>query len=276
MKTLINVIIRFHLILLFLVLEIISINMVISDDLEKKKIVFSSANTVSGYFNKKLDTWLAYFSLAQENETLRKENTKLRNKISRLEELSKIAYKDTLVFDSVKYTYTTAVVVNNSIYKTRNFISIDKGKADGVYTDCGVIGPNGVVGTVVAVSDHYALVVSLLNERFGISAKIKNSNHYGSLHWTRNDYRFAALEEVPNHVPIHKGDTIVTSGFSAFFPQGVLIGTIEDFRSNKSNNFYEIDVRLSTDFKSLYYVYVINNSMRDELLELEKTVNDEY
>jgi len=276
MKTLINVIIRFHLVLLFLVLEIISISMVISDDLEKKKVVFSSANSVSGYFNKKINTWLAYFTLAQENEVLRKENLKLRNQLSKYEALTQKAVRDTFSIDTLKFAYTTAVVVNNSIYKSRNFITIDKGKADGIDVDCGVISPQGVVGAVVAVSDHYALVVSLLNERFGISAKIKNSNHYGSLHWTKNDYRFASLEEVPNHVHISEGDTIVTSGFSTFFPQGIIIGTIDKFRSNKSNNFYEVDVRLSTDFKSLYYVYVINNTMRDELIELEKKVNDEY
>ncbi len=276
MKTLINVIIRFHLVILFLILEIISISMLVSDDLEKKKVVFSSANSVSGYFNKKINTWLAYFALAQENEVLRKENLALRNRLNKLQSLSKIDERDTFLVDSVKYSYLSATVVNNSIYKAQNFITIDKGKADGIKVDCGVIGPDGVVGVVVAVSEHYALVVSLLNSRFGLSAKIKNSNHFGSLYWTKNDYRYAALEEVPNHVKINKGDSIVTSGFSAIFPAGITIGTIENFRTNVSNNFYEIDVKLSTDFKSLYYVYVIDNTMRDELLLLEKSAGNEY
>ncbi|MCF6242981.1 MAG: rod shape-determining protein MreC [Bacteroidales bacterium] len=276
MKTLINVIIRFHLVILFLILEVISISMVISDDLEKKKVVFSSANELSGYFNKKINTWLAYFTLAQENEVLRKENLALRNRLNKLQALSKVDDKDSLLIDSVKYSYLSATVVNNSIYKAQNFITIDKGKADGVKVDCGVIGPHGVVGVVVATSEHYALVVSLLNSRFGLSAKIKNSNHFGSLYWTKNDYRFASLAEVPNHVKINKGDSIVTSGFSAIFPAGIAIGIIDDFRTNKSNNFYEIDVKLSTDFKSLYYVYVINNTMRNELLLLEKSVDNEY
>ncbi len=276
MKTLINVIIRFHLVILFLILEIISISMVVSDDLEKKKVVFSSANSISGYFNKKINTWLAYFTLAQENEVLRNENLALRNRLNKLQALSKNSERDTFLIDSVKYSYLSATVVNNSIYKAQNFITIDKGKADGIKVDCGVIGTDGVVGVVVAVSEHYALVVSLLNSRFGLSAKIKNSNHFGSLYWTKNDYRYATLEEVPNHVKISKGDSIVTSGFSAIFPAGIPIGTIEDFRTNVSNNFYEIDVKLSTDFKSLYYVYVIDNTMRDELLLLENSVSNEY
>jgi rod shape-determining protein MreC len=250
--------------------------MVISDDLEKKKVVFSSANAVSGYFNKKINTWLAYFTLAQENELLRKENLDLRNRLNKLQSLSKYNDKDSLLIDSVKYHYLSATVINNSIYKSQNFITIDKGKADGVKIDCGVIGPQGVVGVVVAVSEHYALVVSLLNSRFGLSAKIKNSNHFGSLYWTKNDYRFAGLAEVPNHVKINKGDSIVTSGFSAIFPAGITIGTINDYRTNESNNFYEIDVKLSTDFKSLYYVYVIDNTMRNELLLLEKSEDNEY
>ena len=250
--------------------------MVVSDDLEKKKVVFSSANSVSGYFNKKLNTWLAYFSLAQENEILRKENIELKNRINKLKTLNSGSKIDTLQIDSVKYSYTLATVINNSIYKSQNFITIDKGKLDGIEVDCGVMGPDGVVGVVLAVSNHYALVVSLLNNRFGLSAKIKNRNYFGIIHWLDNDYRFANLEEIPNHIKISKGDSIVTSGFSSIFPAEVMVGTIENFTTNKTNNFYEINVRLATDFKSLYSVYVIKNTLRSELLFLEKTVKDEY
>lgn len=276
MKTLINVIIRFHLLILFLILEIISVSMVISDDLEKKKVVFSSANSISGYFNKKINTWIAYFSLAQENEMLRKENLKLRNQLDFFKSLQKKNKIDTLNIDTLQYSCISASVINNSVYKSQNYITIDKGKLDGVDVDYAVIGPEGVVGIVLAVSDHYALVVSLLNKRFGLSAKIKNTNYFGLVHWTKNDYRYVSLEEIPNHIKIQTGDSIVTSGFSAIFPAGVSIGTIENFKTNQSNNFYEINVKLSTDFKSISTVYLIRNAGRNELLLLEKSASNEY
>ncbi len=276
MKTLINVIIRFHLLLLFLILEIVSISMVISDDLEKKKVVFSSANSISGYFNKKINTWTAYFSLAQENEMLRKENLRLKNQLDFFKTLQKKNRIDTLQIDTLQFSYISASVINNSVYKSQNYITIDKGKFDGVDVDYAVISPDGVVGVVLAVSDHYALVVSLLNKRFGLSAKIKNTNYFGLIHWTENDYRYVSLEEIPNHVKIQIGDSVVTSGFSAVFPAGVPIGTIENFKTNESNNFYELKVKLTTDFKSLSTVYVVRNTGRDELLLLEKSANNEY
>ncbi len=276
MKTLINVIIRFHLLLLFLILEIVSISMVISDDLEKKKVVFSSANSISGYFNKKINTWTAYFSLAQENEMLRKENLRLKNQLDFFKTLQKKNRIDTLQIDTLQFSYISASVINNSVYKSQNYITIDKGKFDGVDVDYAVISPDGVVGVVLAVSDHYALVVSLLNKRFGLSAKIKNTNYFGLIHWTENDYRYVSLEEIPNHVKIQIGDSVVTSGFSAVFPAGVPIGTIENFKTNESNNFYELKVKLTTDFKSLSTVYVVRNTGRNELLLLEKSANNEY
>ena len=278
MKALINVIIRFHLVLLFIVLELISIRMVIFEDLEKKNAVFSSANAISGFFHKKLNTWFAYFSLAQENEVLRNENLELRNLLNKYQ-LQKSIEKintDTSQKDSIKYTYISARVINNSIYKKRNYITLNKGLVDGIKKEYAVISLKGIVGIVVAVSKHYSLVVSILNDRIGISAKIKQSNQFGSVHWNKNDYRYANLMEIPNHIKISKGDTILSSGFSAIFPPEINIGTIAKFNTNQSNNFYEIDIKLAADFKSLYHVYVIDNSMRKERLFLENTINDEY
>lgn len=278
MKTLINVIVRFHFILLFIILELISFRMVIFEDLEKKNAVFSSANAISGIFHKKLNTWFAYFSLAHENEALRNENMELRTLLNKNQQLKLIENAKTNKYrtDSVLHTYISARVINNSIYKKQNYITINKGSADGIQKEYGVISLQGTVGVVVAVSKHYSLVVSILNARFGISAKIKQSNQFGSVHWNKNDYRFANLMEIPNHINISKGDTIVSSGFSAIFPPNINIGTIDKFNTNQSNNFYEIEIKLSTDFKSLYYVFVINNLMRKEQIFLENTVKDEY
>lgn len=252
--------------------------MVIFEDVEKKNAFFSSANSVSGFFYKKLNTWFAYFSLARENEALRNENLELRaflNTKQKQEFFEKVK-TDTSISDSVKYSYISARVINNAIYKKQNYITLNKGSLDGIKKESGVISSQGIVGVVVAVSKHYSLVISILNDRIGISAKIKKGMHFGSVQWNKNDYRYANLMEIPNHINISKGDTIVSSGFSAFFPQNINIGTIEEYSSNQSDNFYKIDIKLSTDFKSLYHVYVINNSMKKEQLFLESHLNNEY
>ena len=278
MKALINVIIRFHLVLLFIVLELISIRMVIFEDLEKKNAVFSSANAISGFFHKKLNTWFAYFSLAEENEVLRNENLELKNLLNKnqVQNPFEKINADTSQTDSLQYTYISARVINNSIYKKQNYITLDKGSADGIKKEYAVINLKGIIGVVVAVSKHYSLVVSILNNRIGISAKIKQSNQFGSVQWNKNDYRYANLMEIPNHIKVSVGDTIVSSGFSAIFPTDINIGTITKINTNQSDNFFEIDIKLTADFKSLYYVYVVDNSMRKEQLFLENTINDEY
>ncbi len=252
--------------------------MVIFEDVEKRNAFFSSANSVSGYFHNKLNTWFAYFSLAQENEVLRNENLKLKNFLNttQKQELLKKIETDTSKTDSIKYNFISARVINNSIYKKQNYITLNKGSIDGIKKESGVISSQGIVGVVVAVSKHYSLVISILNDRIGISAKIKKGMQFGSVKWNKNDYRYAELMEIPNHIEISEGDTIVSSGFSAIFPPNINIGTIEKFNSNKSNNFYKIEIRLTTDFKSLYYVYVIDNTMKKEQLFLESLLNNEY
>ena len=252
--------------------------MVVSEDLEKKNAVFSSANSISGYFQKRINTWFAYFSLDKENEILRNENLGLRKLLSLKsgQRLNNPIQQDSLLMDSVKYRYFSAKVINNSIYQKQNYITIDKGFLDGIRKNFGVIGPNGVVGVVVAVTDHYSLIVSLLNNKIGISAKIKKSHHFGSVHWNENDYRIANLMEIPNHISIAVGDTIVTNGFSAIFPENINIGTIAGFTTNKSDNFYDIEIKLATDFKNLYNVYIIDNKTRGELIFLKNLVQDEY
>ena len=132
-----------------------------------------------------------------------------------------------------------------------------------------VVSPNGIVGVVNGVSKRFSTVMSLLNTDLHISAKIKKNNYFGSLSWDGKNYREAILYEIPHHVPVSKGDTIITSGFSTIYPEGVLIGTIKDFEV-KGGNFYEITVRLSTDFKNLTYVNLVSNLRKEEQIELEE------
>ncbi|HES59366.1 MAG: rod shape-determining protein MreC [Bacteroidales bacterium] len=274
MNTLLKVIVRFHFLLIFIILETISLSLFISEDINKKNVVYSSANVVSGYFYNKINNWRSYFILAKENEDLRAENLKLKNDIQIIEK-----NKDNKSFqksDSLQYPYIAAKVINNTVYKGKNYMTIDKGKLDGVDKDCGIIGNEGIVGVVAAVSNRYALVVSLLNERLALSAKIKKNNYFGTLKWNADDYRFAEFTEIPNHTNINIGDTVVSSGFSAIFPEGINLGVIYKVETSESNNFYDLKVKLSTDFKSIRNVYVIKNLQRKEQINLENLAEDEY
>ncbi len=142
--------------------------------------------------------------------------------------------------------------------------------------DFGVIGSKGVVGVVATVSKHYSLVVSLLNKRIALSARLKKNNFFGTLKWNGEDYRYANLTEIPNHIQIGIGDTVVSSGFSAIFPENINLGVISDINNNKSNNFYDLKVQLLTDFKSIKNVYFIKNQQKNEQLNLEIVAKDEY
>lgn len=277
MKTLINVILRYHFFLLFVLLEGIALIMVISSDVEKKNAFFTSANAVSGSINKKINNWTAYFTLDKENEELRSENLKLKNEL----EVLKSTQRKTLKFkpdtsSAYHYEYLKASVIKNTVTRSKNFVTLDKGELDGVEKDFGVISPNGVVGVIIATSKRYSLAVSILNDRIGISAKIKKNEFYGSVHWDGDDYRYVTLSGIPNHLNLVIGDTIVTSGYSAIFPKNVLIGTISKLGKDESTNFYDLQVKLSTDFKSLFNVYIVNNKNRKEQILLENIAEDEY
>jgi rod shape-determining protein MreC len=175
-------------------------------------------------------------------------------------------------FDSVwaqQYNFIPARVISNSTNKQNNFISIDKGAAHGVKTDMAVVSHDGVVGVITGVSANFATVMPILNIDLRISSKIKNTGYFGSLHWDGRDPGSALLHELPHHVTINTGDTIITSGYSAIFPEGIMVGTIAEFEL-KGANFYTVVVDLSTNFRRLNHIWVIEDLFREELLELQR------
>jgi len=272
-----NVILKYYFVLLFILLEVISLSLVVSSDIEKKIVFFSSANAVSGFINKQIYSLTSYLSLRRDNLELARENINLKNQIVKIRDIQKS--QTTKFIDTsgaYHFEYIAAKVINNTVSKNKNFITIDKGEKDGIKKDFAVTSPHGVVGIVIATSKRYSLVVSLLNTGFGISGKIKRNNYYGSIQWTSQNYRYAKMYEIPNHLKISLGDTVITSGFSAVFPAGIDIGVISKVDKNISNNFFDIEIELLTDFKNLSDVYIINNKNRREQILLENTVKDEY
>ena len=155
-----------------------------------------------------------------------------------------------------------------------NYITLDKGRLDGIEPEMGVVDQNGVVGIVSVVSDHAARVISLLNPNIRLSCKVKGSDYFGSLIWDGESPYYATLEEMPRHVQFSKGDTIVTSGYSSVFPEGLIVGTIEGNSKAKDDNFFTLKIKLSTDFTRLSVVRAIKSNIANELKELESKDND--
>ncbi len=270
MQNLFNFILRYHFVLLFLALEITSITLIVSTNQDKERVLLSSANDVSGYFYSHFNFITEYLSLVEMNEALSKENAQYRNSFVS-------AYKSNIVLKQEiidkeyeqQYYYISARVINNSINRLHNYITLDKGKKAGIEIGMAVVTGDGIVGVVRDVSENYASVISLLNTKLGVSVKLKKNGYFGSASWSGTDYSSLSVKEIPNHVPIIIGDTIITSGYSTIFPEGILVGTINKFDQEQGSNFYNISIKLSANFKTLSYVYVIGDLLKTERNELE-------
>ncbi len=275
MKNLIQIIVRFHFTILFLIIELVCFLLIVNNNNYHKATFLNSSNVISGSIYNKMTTFSDYIKLAEINNQLSRENAALHNLLAENYKSSADSFfihKDSLF--NQQYVYRSAKVINNSINKQQNYITLNKGRKQGIEPEMGVATNNGVIGIVKSVSDNYSTVLSLLNSRLKISAKIKKNNHRGSLYWDGKDYRKARLIEIPSHVNINLGDTIITSSYSSVFPEGLLLGTAEKVLPSSGGNFQEIVITLFNDFNQLSYVDVISNLLKDEQLEIEKEVEE--
>lgn len=256
---------------LFLLLEMISIYLVIRNNNFQRAGFISSANQMSANVLKTSQNVKDYFHLKNENENLAKENAELRS--HSLVSFSMLVDDQYEVNDTVysqKYTYTSCKVVNNSINRRNNYLTLNKGTKQGIAHDMAVITSTGVVGVVNDVSENFCTVMSLLHSKSIISSKIKKNGFFGPLIWEGENFSYATLKDIPSHVQLIKGDTIVTSAYSLAFPENILVGTVESFERKSGELFFTVKIKLSTDFKKLSYVYVVNNLQKLEQEELEK------
>ncbi|MEN8116009.1 MAG: rod shape-determining protein MreC [Bacteroidota bacterium] len=270
MRSLLRLLIRNYAFLLFILLEVISLVFVFNYNDFQKARYLNSANHLTGSVYNSFSSVIQYFRLGKINAELSKENAELRNSLGYYS--SRGVQSDTLTgFADTSFQYTSARVINNSVNKQHNYITLNRGKKHGIKPDQGVISGNSIVGVVTSVSESYSMGLSVLNLRWSISAKLKKSGFYGSLVWDGKDYRVADFLEIPFHVELSVGDTLVTSGYSSVFPEGFNVGTVESFTQPQGENYYNIKVLLSTDFKSVAYVKVIDNIHSEELNELKQT-----
>jgi rod shape-determining protein MreC len=275
MKNLLNFIVRFHNFIIFLFLETLAIYLLATNNNYHNTKVVKSINGITYGLEKRITNTRAYLRLNEINASLAVENAYLKNEIERLrKEENSVFFSFSDSLSKQQYNYTSAKIVNNSTNKQKNFITINKGRLNGIYPDMAVISPTGVAGIVVSSSNNYSVAMSLLNLDFRLSSRIRRNGYFGSLAWDGRNYQYAILNDIPNHIDIAVGDTIETTSFSAIFPQGLFVGTISDFEK-ASGDFYTITVRLATDFKNLEFVNIIGNLRKTEQQELENlTGND--
>ncbi len=273
MKSLFRFILKFHRTILFLFLELICFLLVINHSYYQKAIFFNSSNRLCGSLYSSYNNITSFVLLMKENEKLIAENTRLRNALGDniIDTLNTNITQDTVK----QYIYRYAKVVNNCVNRQRNSITINKGSLDGIREEMAVICEDGVVGSIRNVNSYYSTVIPILNKDFSISAKLKKLEYFGSLSWDGKDYTKAILEQIPYHANISKGDTVVTTSFSSIFPENITIATIDNFYHESGENFLNITVKLNVDFKKLNYVYVVENNLKKEKLEIESNTSND-
>ena len=255
--------------LLFLLLLGTSLFLSIQSHSYHRSKIISSANFLSGGVYQKINSASEYLNLRTQNDALAQENAKLRSLLFNAKDTTSIPK-----LDSLKGVKSTDIIVSKVIHNTfntqENYLTINSGSSQGVKSDMGVINSLGVVGIIDNTSNNYATVISILNTKSQINAKLKKSDHFGSLTWNGKSTGFVQLTDVPRLASIKKGDTIVTGGQSVIFPENINIGTIDRIYINNQTNYYTLDVKLFNDMTNLGHVYILKSKNRNEIINLEK------
>lgn len=264
-------------VIVFLFLEALAAALIFNCNDYHRSAYLSSANSVSGVFFRMTSSVGHYFSLADANEALVAQNLELTRKVDALT-AQMAAIPDSLRPDTARLasalSYRRAHAVGVTTSKSRNMITLDRGEDDGIRQDMAVVNSEGVVGLVSAVSDNFALVLPIINTSSHLSVKLKNSNHRGQLIWNGVDATRATLTDIPEHAQAQLGDTILTSGASAFFPEGLMVGRVDALEPDRNGGFLNIGVELAVDFNALYDVQVIEDYKAPERVALEGTVTE--
>ena len=276
MYNLIRFLVRYYLFFFFILLEGFCFYLIYQNSHYHQASFVNMANEANGRVYKSYSGATDYLYLGRFSDSLVKENASLHAQLMDSKSDNTVVKKDQSDTVSKKieqvYTYIPAKVIRNSVNQSANYIYINRGKNQGITPQMGVIDPSGVVGQVVNVTDNYAAVMSLLNKKFQVSVKLKHTNYFGPLSWEGKNTTLAKLKEIPKHVKLKVGDTLVTSGYSELFPENVMVGVVKHFNAEPEENFLDIDVSLSTNMNNLSYVYVVTNLKRNELKILDSIV----
>jgi len=273
MQNLLKILLRYGNFLVFILLEVAAFLLISYNNAYPRSSILSTANQVIAWQNKQISEIKSYFSLKEQNEILALENTDLRSQLSQIQQ----SIDDSVMRETMKLsnytapTYLPAKVVQITTRNINNFLTINVGKRDSIHKGQGVINDEGVVGIVQTVGKKYSVVMPIINTHTNISCRFTKNDYIATLQWDGDDYRFASLIDVASHLVVNKGDTIVTSGLSPIFPEGIPVGIVENSTLEEGASYHTIRVRLSTNFKRLKYVEVVCN---EDQLELDNLTND--
>lgn len=278
MRNLLNFLLKYDYWLLFILLEAVSFTLLFRFNNYQGSVYFTSASGMVAWVDQMVSGVTSYFGLREVNTDLTRRNVQLELEVERLSRSLRAYVRDSAAIEHIRreaadaYWVTSARVVNNSLTRSDNYITIDKGSADSVCAEMGVLSGSSVVGVVYHVSRHYALVLPVLNSKSNISCKIRRTDYFGVLKWEGGSSRYAWLQDIPRHSEFSLGDTVVTSGHSAIFPEGVPVGVVDDREDSHDGLSYHLKIRLFTDFARLSDVSVIRYEGHAEQAALEDSV----
>ena len=276
MRNFIQFLVKYHISVFFIALQVFCFYLIYQNNFFHQASFVNSSNRLTGTLYSWKSNLTQYIELQRVNDELSAENEELRNKLKG----SFVNVNDHFVMinDTLrqrKFRYKSAQVVNSSINKQLNYLTINKGENEGLFPEMGVINTNGLVGVVKDVSEHFSTVIPIINLKYTASAELMRTGSFGLLKWDGEDFLYAKLNDIPTHVSVNVGDTVVTRGASAIYPKGVFIGTVSNVAEVDGGNFLDIQVQLGNDFSKLRYVSVVENLLKKEQKEIEQELSED-
>ncbi|AZQ63553.1 rod shape-determining protein MreC [Flammeovirga pectinis] len=285
MSQLFAIIFKYRVFLVFLLLELVASGLIVNNNSYQRSVILSSSNAVVGGIYNASSNVEQYFNLTDVNEDLLNENAYLRKQL----ELAEVGVKDSLSLDSINtkttalfygmsdtiaYDFIPARIINNSIYRSANYITLNKGRNDGIVEGMGIMTKDGVVGQVKAVSAHFATCYSLLHRDMAVSSELKKNGALCTVKWDTEDPTTASANYLPLHLDINVGDTVTTSGFNTVYPEGIMLGVVTEAKKTPSERFWLVTIDVSVDFSKIHHVYVSKSLFRSEKDSLELMSED--
>ncbi|TDE13922.1 rod shape-determining protein MreC [Dyadobacter psychrotolerans] len=277
MLQLVDFVFRNRFFLVFVLLEVLSVWLIVRNNSYWGATYFNTSNYYVAKTLTLSNSAKEYTKLGEINADLASENARLHAQLAALSQSKPTDAPAGYVPDSVfasRFTYTVAKVVDNETTKTNNVITIDKGTAHGIKPGMGVISATGVVGKVRFCSENYSVITSILHSQFMVSSRLIRSNEIGYAKWSGKDPNVIDLIDVSKYTKIFKGDSAVTSNQNSVFPPGIMVGKVESVTVHPDQTFYNIVLRLATDFRNLSYVYVVQNHQLGEQQQLKSRTEE--
>lgn len=269
---------RYSVLIIFLVLQGLALSMLFSYNRFHQTTYGIFSNEVAGSLNKRVNKVESFFTLSEQNQALRKQNAALLSYLpsgSVSPDTSFLVVSDTISVDSLKsyrqYQYFDAKIISNSVFLQQNYIVLHRGSVQGIVSNMAVVGTDGLIGTVISVSENMAIVMSLLHRQSKVIAVLKKGSGLGEVTWDGKDPRFLVLSKVPKTIVVKKGDTVVSSPYSDKFPPGIPIGYVEKIDQDQETNTYKLKIRTAVDFYAVQHAYIVKNLLQEEIDQLKST-----